>query len=92
MTGLKKLLNFVRILKKMYNYCDPDEIVKAAQIPGGMYTNMLAQLKQLKLDHLLEKVLKTVPRVRLDSGLPPLVTPTSQIVGVQAVYSVVSGK
>ncbi len=77
-------------IEKMFNYAAPDEIVKAAQIPGGMYTNMLAQLKQLKLDHLLEKVLRTVPRVRLDSGLPPLVTPTSQIVGVQAVYSVVS--
>ena len=77
-------------IEKMYNFCEPDEIVKAAQIPGGMYTNMLAQLKQMKLDHLLEKVLKTVPRVRLDSGLPPLVTPTSQIVGVQAVYSIVS--
>jgi pyruvate/oxaloacetate carboxyltransferase len=76
-------------IEKEYNFCEPDEIVKAAQIPGGMYTNMLAQLKQLKLDHLLEKVLKTVPRVRLDSGLPPLVTPTSQIVGVQAVYCVV---
>ena len=77
-------------IEKAYNFCAPDEIVKAAQIPGGMYTNMLAQLKQLKLDHLLEKVLRTVPRVRLDSGLPPLVTPTSQIVGVQAVYCVVS--
>jgi len=77
-------------IEKMYNYPGPDEIVKSAQIPGGMYSNMLAQLKQLKLDHLLEKVLRTVPRVRLDSGLPPLVTPTSQIVGVQAVYSVVS--
>jgi pyruvate/oxaloacetate carboxyltransferase len=77
-------------IEKEYNFCEPDEIVKAAQIPGGMYTNMMAQLKQLKLDHLLEKVLKTVPRVRLDSGLPPLVTPTSQIVGVQAVHCVVS--
>lgn len=82
--------NLCQEIEKMYNYAAPDEIVKAAQIPGGMYTNMLAQLKQLKLDHLLEKVLKTVPRVRLESGLPPLVTPTSQIVGVQAVYSVVS--
>ncbi|MDD5360990.1 MAG: carboxylase [Ignavibacteria bacterium] len=87
---IEETTNLCQEIEKAYNYCAPDEIVKAAQIPGGMYTNMLAQLKQLKLDHLLEKVLKTVPRVRLDSGLPPLVTPTSQIVGVQAVSCVVS--
>jgi pyruvate/oxaloacetate carboxyltransferase len=60
-----------------------------AQIPGGMYTNMLAQLQAAKLEHLKEKVLQTVPRVRLDAGIPPLVTPTSQIVGVQAVNCVI---
>ncbi|MCE1165029.1 MAG: carboxylase [Bacteroidetes bacterium] len=87
---IEETTNLCQEIEKAYNYCAPDEIVKAAQIPGGMYTNMLAQLKQLKLDHLLEKVLRTVPRVRLDSGLPPLVTPTSQIVGVQAVYCVVA--
>ena len=54
-----------------------------------MYTNMLAQLQQAKLEHLLDKVLQTVPRVRLDAGCPPLVTPTSQIVGVQAVNCVI---
>jgi oxaloacetate decarboxylase alpha subunit/pyruvate carboxylase subunit B len=59
--------------------------VKAAEIPGGMYTNMLAQLKQGKLDHKFDEVLKLVPKVRLDAGCPPLVTPTSQIVGSQAV-------
>lgn len=62
-----------------------DELVRRAEIPGGMYTNMLAQLKQLKLDHLLNRALELVPMVRLKSGCPPLVTPTSQIIGVQAV-------
>ena len=54
-----------------------------------MYTNMLAQLKQLKLENLLPKVLETVPIVRIDCGCPPLVTPTSQIVGAQAVNCVI---
>ena len=87
---IEETLNSCLEIEKYFNFPASDEVVKAAQIPGGMYTNMLAQLKQVGLDHLLEKVLKTVPRVRLDSGLPPLVTPTSQIVGVQAVHSVVS--
>ncbi len=87
---IDELLFACQKIESYYNFPGPDKIVKEAEIPGGMYTNMLAQLKQLKLDHLLEKVLKNVPRVRLDSGLPPLVTPTSQIVGVQAVYCVVS--
>jgi len=50
-----------------------------------MYTNMLAQLKQLKLENLLPRVLEIIPTVRFDAGCPPLVTPTSQIVGAQAV-------
>jgi len=87
---IEEALNCCLEIEKYFNFPASDEVVKAAQIPGGMYTNMLAQLKQVGLDHLLDKVLKTVPRVRLDSGLPPLVTPTSQIVGVQAVHSVVS--
>lgn len=68
-----------------FKFPPPDEAVKAAEIPGGMYTNMLAQLKQGKLDHKFDEVLKLVPKVRLDAGCPPLVTPTSQIVGTQAV-------
>lgn len=76
-------------IEKWFNLPGPNQAVKDAEIPGGMYTNMLAQLQTLKLDHLLEKVLKTVPIVRLDSGCPPLVTPTSQIVGSQAVNYVI---
>ncbi len=68
-----------------FNFPAPNELVKAAEIPGGMYTNMVAQLKQLKAEDILEKAMLLIPQVRLDAGLPPLVTPTSQIVGAQAV-------
>ncbi len=85
----EKLLEAAHAIEKYFNFPAPDEQVKFAEIPGGMYTNMLSQLKQLKLDHLLPKVLQTVPIVRVASGCPPLVTPTSQIVGVQAVNYVI---
>jgi pyruvate carboxylase subunit B len=84
-----ELLDATHKIEKYFNFPAPDEIVRIAQIPGGMYTNMLSQLQQAKLEHLLDKVLQTVPRVRLDAGCPPLVTPTSQIVGVQAVNCVI---
>jgi pyruvate/oxaloacetate carboxyltransferase len=85
-----KALELCRKIEAAFNYPEPDEIVQKAQIPGGMYTNMMAQLKEAKLEQHLKEVLKAVPLVRLDSGVPPLVTPTSQIVGVQAVNYVVS--
>lgn len=80
-----ELLVYTQAITKYFNFPDPNEQVKAAEIPGGMYTNMVAQLIQLKLDHLMDRALKLVPKCRLDSGCPPLVTPTSQIVGTQAV-------
>jgi pyruvate/oxaloacetate carboxyltransferase len=72
-------------IEEWFGFPKPDEYVRNAEIPGGMYTNMLAQLKQLKLEKLLPRVLELIPTVRLAAGCPPLVTPTSQIVGVQAV-------
>jgi pyruvate carboxylase subunit B len=86
---IAELLQSTQAIEKYFNFPAPDDIVRLAQIPGGMYTNMLAQLQQAKLEHLKDKVLRTVPRVRLDAGVPPLVTPTSQIVGVQAVNCVI---
>jgi len=83
------LLEACLAIEKYFNFPEPDVNVKFAEIPGGMYTNMLAQLKQLKLEQLLPKVLEIIPTVRLASGCPPLVTPTSQIVGVQAVNCVI---
>ncbi len=85
----KELIEACNEIDKYFNFPGPDEIVKEAEIPGGMYTNMLAQLKQGKLDHLLNDVMKIVPEVRLAAGCPPLVTPTSQIVGAQAVNCIV---
>jgi len=62
------------------------------QVPGGMLSNLVSQLKQAgKSDKLLE-VLEEVPRVREDSGYPPLVTPTSQIVGSQAAFNIIMGE
>ena len=85
----EELIEVCQAIERYFNFPEPDEVVKRAEIPGGMYTNMLAQLKQLKLDHLLPRVLELVPLVRIKSGCPPLVTPTSQIVGVQAVNCVI---
>ena len=62
------------------------------QVPGGMLSNLLSQLKQAGKEDKLTEVLEEVPRVRKDSGFPPLVTPTSQIVGTQAVFNVIMGE
>ncbi len=79
------LIETCHTIERYFNFPAPNELVKKAEIPGGMYTNMVAQLKQLKAEDILEKAMELIPRVRLDAGLPPLVTPTSQIVGAQAV-------
>ncbi len=62
------------------------------QVPGGMLSNLVSQLKQAGKSELLPEVLAEVPRVRADAGYPPLVTPTSQIVGTQAVFNVLMGE
>lgn len=62
------------------------------QIPGGMFSNLLSQLEKQGASDKLEEVLQEVPRVREDFGFPPLVTPTSQIVGTQAVFNVLAGE
>lgn len=62
------------------------------QLPGGMISNMVSQLKQANMLDRYEEVLKEVPQVRADLGYPPLVTPTSQIVGTQAVFNVMLGR
>lgn len=85
----EELLSTCQKIEHYFRFPEPDENVKFAEIPGGMYTNMLAQLKQLKLEKLLPRVLEIIPSVRLAAGCPPLVTPTSQIVGVQAVNCVI---
>ncbi|MDR1060110.1 MAG: oxaloacetate decarboxylase subunit alpha [Clostridiales bacterium] len=62
------------------------------QVPGGMLSNLVSQLKQAGKSDQFDEVLREVPRVREDFGYPPLVTPTSQIVGTQAVMNVVAGE
>lgn len=84
------VVDLTQKIEAFFGFPGPNQIVKEAQIPGGMYSNMVAQLETMGMSELFDEVLANVPRVRLDSGLPPLVTPTSQIVGVQAVNSVVS--
>ena len=62
------------------------------QVPGGMLSNMVSQLKEQNAEDKYEEVLKEIPRVRKDLGEPPLVTPSSQIVGTQAVFNVLLGE
>ena len=62
------------------------------QVPGGMLSNLVSQLKEMKAEDKFDAVLEEVPRVRKDFGEPPLVTPSSQIVGTQAVLNVVTGE
>jgi oxaloacetate decarboxylase alpha subunit len=69
-----------------------DSRILVAQVPGGMLTNMEAQLRQQGAEDRLDEVLSEIPRVREDLGYIPLVTPTSQIVGTQAVLNVMTGE
>ena len=62
------------------------------QLPGGMLSNLLAQLQMQKAEHKYEDVLREIPKVRADLGYPPLVTPLSQMVGTQAVFNILTGQ
>ncbi len=79
------LLDACHKIEDYFGFPKPNEIVKNVEVPGGMYSNMVAQLKALGASDLLEDAMKLIPMVRRDAGLVPLVTPTSQIVGSQAV-------
>ena len=80
-----KLLDACHDIEAYFGFPKPNEIVKNAEVPGGMYSNMVAQLKALHAEDLLNEAMALIPMVRRDAGLVPLVTPTSQIVGAQAV-------
>ena len=86
------LLAACHAIEDYFNFPKPNLIVKEAEVPGGMYSNMVAQLRQLKAEDVLEDAMKLIPKVRRDAGLVPLVTPTSQIVGSQAVMVALSRK
>lgn len=79
------LLDASQKIEAYFGFPAPNKLVQEAEIPGGMYSNMVAQLKQLKAEDILPRAMELIPTVRLAAGLPPLVTPTSQIVGAQAV-------
>jgi len=86
------LLDACHAIEEYFGFPKPNELVKNAEVPGGMYSNMVAQLKQLGASDLLEDAMKLIPMVRRDAGLVPLVTPTSQIVGSQAVLVAIDRK
>ncbi|MGB7969216.1 MAG: sodium-extruding oxaloacetate decarboxylase subunit alpha [Methanobacterium sp.] len=95
LSEIKKYFEGIR--KKYSGLIDPisekvDTDVLLYQIPGGMLSNLVSQLKEQNALDRYEEVLKEMPRVREELGYPPLVTPTSQIVGIQAVMNVLSGE
>ncbi len=81
-----------RYAEFLSNITGVDTEIFASQIPGGMISNMESQLRQQGAADRIREVLAEVPNVRKDSGYPPLVTPTSQIVGTQAVFNVMMGR
>ena len=79
------LLDACHKIEAYFGFPKPNEIVKNAEVPGGMYSNMVANLRALNAEDVIEEAMALIPKVRRDAGLVPLVTPTSQIVGSQAV-------
>jgi methylmalonyl-CoA carboxyltransferase 5S subunit len=105
-TGFRTNVDMARILKVkdhfdkvrpryaefLTNFNGVETEIFKSQIPGGMISNMESQLKQQGAGDRVKEVLEEVPRVRKDAGYPPLVTPSSQIVGTQAVLNVLMGR
>ncbi len=88
----EELLRNCHAIEAHFGFPKPNLLVKEAEVPGGMYSNMVAQLKALNSSDLLDDAMKLIPKVRRDAGLVPLVTPTSQIVGAQAVNLAIDRK
>ncbi|EKR1642291.1 biotin/lipoyl-binding protein, partial [Salmonella enterica subsp. enterica serovar Muenchen] len=94
---LENIAAYFREVRKKYHAFEGqlkgyDSRILVAQVPGGMLTNLEGQLKQQNAADKLDQVLAEIPRVREDLGFIPLVTPTSQIVGTQAVLNVLTGE
>jgi len=94
---LEEIAAYFREVRKKYAKFEGslkgvDSRILVAQVPGGMLTNMESQLREQGADDRLDEVLEEIPRVRQDLGFIPLVTPTSQIVGTQAVLNVLTGE
>ncbi len=95
--ALEEIANYFREVRKKYAKFEGslrgiDARILTAQVPGGMLTNMENQLKDQGAEDKFDEVLAEIPRVREDLGFIPLVTPTSQIVGTQAVINVLTGE
>ena len=95
--ALEKIASYFRSVRKKYAKFEgqlrgTDSRILVAQVPGGMLTNLESQLKQQNASDKLDAVLEEIPLVREDLGFIPLVTPTSQIVGTQAVINVLMGE
>jgi pyruvate carboxylase subunit B len=94
---LSEIADYFREVRKKYHqfeseFTREDVSVQINQVPGGMMSNLANQLKEQNALDRIREVFEEIPRVREDLGFPPLVTPTSQIVGTQAVYNVLSGQ
>jgi len=97
LNALQEIALYFRDIRKKYAKFEGslkgvDARILTAQVPGGMLTNMENQLKEQAAEDKFDAVLEEIPRVRQDLGYIPLVTPTSQIVGTQAVINVIQGK
>jgi len=95
--ALQSIGLYFREVRKKYrkfesDYTGPDTRVQVYQVPGGMISNLSTQLREQGALDRIDEVFREIPRVRKDLGYPPLVTPTSQIVGTQAVLNVLTGK
>ena len=97
---LKEIAEYFKPIRKKYldkgtlnpqALCTEPNIVEY-QLPGGMLSNMLSQLKAQKAENRYEDVLREIPKVREDLGYPPLVTPMSQMIGTQSVFNVLTGE
>ena len=96
----KAAAHFKKVAQRLTDdgWRDPEKVLSTNvntlmyQVPGGMLSNLIGQLKQAGKIEKYDEVLAEVPKVRKDFGYPPLVTPTSQIVGTQAVWNIISGK
>ncbi|MDP5053630.1 MAG: pyruvate carboxylase subunit B, partial [Congregibacter sp.] len=97
LVALERIAGYFREVRKKYAKFEGslrgvDSRILVAQVPGGMLTNMENQLREQNAEHRLGEVLAEIPAVREDLGFIPLVTPTSQIVGSQAVLNVITGE
>ncbi len=97
MEKLKEVADYFRKVRKKYGsfeseYTNINADIIVTQVPGGMMSNLASQLKEQNALDKMEEVLYEVPQVREDFGFPPLVTPTSQIVGTQAALNVITGE